>query len=190
MLETLKKSFSFLGFFSILLVVFALPLFAQNQPATTSADMEDQPVEYSLPYPGILPDNPLYIFKAMRDRVVSWFISDPKNKATFDLLQADKRIAAAFALSHERPVNEQLVVTTISKGENYFSESIGQASVARQEGIEINGLLDKLINASKKHEEIVEGISRALSAKETEQIKNEAQRVSDFEKQVAKLRSH
>src|SRR5260221_13808872 len=133
MKETIQKAFSFLGFFSILLVMFALPLSAQQQLSTPSAGMQEKTSDYTLPYPGILPDNPLYVFKAMRDRMVSWFITDPKNKATFDLLQADKRVAAAFAMSKERPVNGLLVVQTISKGENYFSEAISEMEVARRQ---------------------------------------------------------
>ena len=49
---------------------------------------------YLLPYPGMLPDNPLYMLKAMRDRVINFLIADSQKKAEFYLLQSDKRLNA------------------------------------------------------------------------------------------------
>lgn len=186
MMNYLKQTALFVFFFTLLLIVFALPLSAQE---STSSAME-LTVDYSLPYPGILPDNPLYVFKAMRDRVISWFISDPKHKAAFDLLLADKRLSGAFALSKEQPVQEQLIVQTISKGENYFSEAIGQATLAHKQGEEINGLLGQLNDSAKKHLQVIKGIENALSKKDSEQLQLEARRTEQFIKQVAELRSH
>lgn len=178
-----RQIFLFLFFFLFLLVVFALPMSAQSVPASQPS------IDYTLPYPGLLPDNPLYVFKAIRDKLVSIFIADPKSKAEFDLLQADKRLAASFSLSKERPINGQLVVGTLSKGENYFSEALGQASVAKRQGIEINGLLDQMENATKKHLQIISGIEHSLSQKDSEQLASEANRVREFVAQVKKLRS-
>jgi hypothetical protein len=58
--------------------------------ATGSASIEN--VEYYLPYPGLLPDNPLYYLKAIRENIQKFFISDPLRKAQFDLLQANKTL--------------------------------------------------------------------------------------------------
>src|SRR5690348_4919601 len=113
MVQQLRQTISFIVFFSLLTVIFALPMFASTLSSSDSASAD---INYTLPYAGLLPDNPLYIFKAIPDKIVSILISDPKNKAEFDLLQADKRLSAAFALSKEHPANGQLVVTTISKG--------------------------------------------------------------------------
>lgn len=182
----LRQSILFLFSLLLLTAVFALPLFADDASSTPSATV----VDYSLPYPGILPDNPLYIIKAMRDKFVSFFISDPKEKAAFDLLQADKRIAAAFALSKERPSNGQLVVQTVSKGENYFSEAMGQAAVAQKQGEEINGLIGQLKDAANKHEELIIGIKNSVPEKGSEELTGELKRVAEFQKQVIKLRPH
>ena len=80
-------------------------------------------IDYPLPYPGILPDNPLYLMKALRDRVVSIVISDPLKKAQFDLLMADVRLNAAQYLFAKGEEKYSLAETTISKGENYFYNS-------------------------------------------------------------------
>src|ERR1035437_474186 len=67
--------------------------YAQSTP---SAQIRD--VQYDLPYTGILPDNPLYFLKALRDNILNSLITDPLKKARFDLLMADKRLGGAVDL--------------------------------------------------------------------------------------------
>lgn len=181
-----RQTISFIVFFILLTVIFALPMFASPLTSTDSAAID---INYSLPYPGLLPDNPLYIFKAVRDKIVSILIADPKNKAQFDLLQADKRLSAAFTLSKQQPVKGQLVVDTVSKGENYFSDAVGQAKLAHDEGIEVNGLIDQLENAAQKHQQVILGIENGLPKKDSEQLVLEAKRVANFISQAKKIRS-
>lgn len=57
------------------------------------------PVEYALPYPGMLPDHPLYFLKNLRDRIIELLITDPINKAEFYLLQADKKLNMSIILT-------------------------------------------------------------------------------------------
>lgn len=57
------------------------------------------PVEYTLPYPGMLPNNPLYFLKKIRDSIIEFLISDPVHKAEFYILQADKKLNMGIALS-------------------------------------------------------------------------------------------
>ena len=91
--------------------------------------------DYLLPYPGILPDSPLYGFKTLRDKIVSIMIGDPLKKAEFDLLQADKRIGAALQLLKTGNKEKQLVaLSTISKGQNYYEEAIEKLAEARKQG--------------------------------------------------------
>ena len=185
-MHLVQRIVAFLFFLLLLMGIFALPLFAQEAIDTPTPT----PVEYTLVYPGLLPDNPLYVFKAIRDGLVRMFISDQKQKATFDLLQADKRLGAALTLSSEKGFSEDLVVQTISKAENYFSYAVGEARVAHQQGEEINGLLDHLITASLKHQEVISGIMQAVSPKEQKALQYELGRVKDFEKRVIDIRSH
>src|SRR5579864_9144959 len=103
-------------------------------PSQTMQQIMQTPVDYTLPYPGILPDNFFYPLKAFRDRVVSFFITDPQKQAEFDLLQADKRLAAGQALLSEKNHNDILISQTISKGENYFGEALTNIAAAKKEG--------------------------------------------------------
>ncbi|MBF8250036.1 MAG: LPXTG-motif cell wall anchor protein, partial [Candidatus Levybacteria bacterium] len=88
-------AFSFLIFLSSFSISFAKSDLAAAQTATPSSNQE---VNYELPYPGLLPDSPLYFLRVTRDKLVSFLISDPLKKAEFDLLQADKRLNAGIYL--------------------------------------------------------------------------------------------
>ena len=110
-------------------------------------------VEYELPYPGILPDNPLYFLKAVRDNVLGFFISDPLKKADFQLLQADKRLAASKVLLDEKKYD--LAITTLSKSGNYFDKAISKAAQAKSQGQNADSVIAKLLQASKKHQQVI-----------------------------------
>jgi hypothetical protein len=58
-------------------------------------------VDYKLPYPGIMPDSPLWPLKDLRDKTIGLFLFDPVTKARYHLLQADKRFAAGLALKNK-----------------------------------------------------------------------------------------
>lgn len=178
------KSLSIIFSLILLVSIFSVPLFASDEnenPVVTS--------DYALPYPGLLPDSPLYFVKAFRDGVVRFFISDLKQKATFDLLQADKRLAAALTLSQQNHFQEDLVIQTISKGENYFSYAIGETKAAKLQGEEVNGLLDQLRDSSFKHEQVIEGTLPKISSSKKQNLERELERVKDFEKMVTSIRS-
>lgn len=110
-------------------------------------------VEYELPYPGILPDNPLYFLKAVRDNVLGFLISDPLRKADYNLLMADKRLAASKALLDEKKYD--LAVTTLSKSGNYFDQAISKAAEAKARGENADPIIIRLLTASKKHQQII-----------------------------------
>src|SRR5258708_61565 len=74
--------------------------------------MENKEIQYELPYPGILPDNPLYFLKTFRDTIVLFLISEPWKKADFDLQQADKLVNASIYLSNEKQVNDTVISST------------------------------------------------------------------------------
>ena len=83
----------------------------KEKEATQSSQPEID--EYPLPYPGILPDNPLHFLKALRDRIILMLMSDPVKEAEFNLLTSDKRIYAAQLLADKG--KGQLSISTLSK---------------------------------------------------------------------------
>lgn len=139
--------------FLLLIILFSfLPVqnsFAQD--ASPSSQVKH--VNYDLPYPGILPDNPLYFLKAVRDNFLAIFISDPLKKAEYDLLMADKRLASSKSLVDLKRYN--LAITTLSKSGNYFDKAIQEAVAAKKQGKNADSILDKLLLSSQKHQEII-----------------------------------
>src|SRR3990167_744470 len=72
------------------IVLFILPVFYfvnYSQQITLTKEK----IQYDLPYPGILPDHPLYVFKTTRDKILEFFTRGNIKKAELYLLFSDKR---------------------------------------------------------------------------------------------------
>ena len=104
-----------------------------------------QNVDYYLPYPGILPDHPLYWLKMVRDRIGLVLTTAETAKAEKLLLYADKRLGAAWALIEGNKV--PLGVSTLTKAEKYLEQTVQ----LRDSFID----KDKLDKAIKKHLEVL-----------------------------------
>lgn len=136
--------------FLLLLLVLPQVTFAKEDEADLSSPSAAV-AQYQLPYPGILPDSPLYPLKALRDRIILFLIADPLKKAEFTLLQADKRLASAEELVKRRIGRESLAESTASKGEKYFSQAVFAAKEAKKQGMDTVLLLRKLLLAASFH---------------------------------------
>ena len=112
-------------------------------------------VEYYLPYPGILPDSPLYKVKAARDRVMLWLGLDGGKKAKRELLYADKRIGAAAALADGGQM--ELAVSTATKAEKYLELAVNRVRKLSGAGKDVKSIKMVLVKAIAKHREILEG---------------------------------
>lgn len=105
--------------------------------------------DYVMPYPGLLPDSPLYIFKAIRDKVISIMIGDSLKKAQFDLLQSDKRIGASVILFEKGNKEQQiLAISTVSKGQNYYEDAIQKLEEAKKQGAGVENTVTLMKRAS------------------------------------------
>lgn len=163
-------------------------MYAQNS-GSQSAVISPTPssVDYTMPYPGLLPDNPLYTFKVFRDRLVSFFISDPLKKSSFDILQADKRLEGALYLQKKGSNYEELVGTTVSKAENYFDQSINAAKQAKSMGEDTHSQLDRLHTAALKHEQIITQMMRGGSPTFKQNLQHQMDRLMNLDKMVNAL---
>lgn len=126
----------------------------------SSSSAEVTPVatksSYFLAYPGILPDNPLYKIKMIRDRLKIWFTGETVEKASLYLLYSDKRLGAGkILIEGGKP---ELGIPTLVKGERYFESAILETEKAKREGKDISLLQNSLKEASLKHEEILNEI--------------------------------
>jgi hypothetical protein len=177
-----------LKFFFILILFFAvlnfpIPAFAQN--ATSEAKFIN--VSYDLPFPGILPDNPLYFLKALRDNLMKYLIADPLKKAEYDLLMADKRLVSAESLVDKG--NYQLAITTLSKSGNYFDEAIQLAAKAKREKENPSDILNRLFIASQKHQLVIYQMSQKTKGEVKYSLELLQVRVKNFQDTVDVVRS-
>ena len=175
----------------LLLILFSFSIaktaFAQDNPSPSPVFSPN--VDYPLPYPGILPDNPLYFIKALRDNVYSFFISDSLKKAQFDLLMSDVRVNAAVYLFAKGESKYSLAETTVSKGENYFYNSLQLVQGGKQQGMDVGDTTSKLITASKKYQEVITGLISKSSGDVKDRLTADLQRAKDFEKTAEGLKS-
>ena len=145
----MKKLFLFL-----LLAVFVFAsgkaAFAQTQDTASSAAY----IKYDLAYPGILPDNPLYKLKVLRERITEFLISNPRDKADYYLLQADKGILATAILIDKKKID--LAGTTALKAENNMTLLTYELYKLTQKPD--SNFINKLKTASFKHQEVLKTI--------------------------------
>lgn len=140
-----------------------------TESAKEAQQQRPQSTEYTLPYPGILPDNPLYALKMLRDRVVGYLISDPVKKAEFNLLQADKRLASAIGLM-DKGGKTALSEETLSKGANYFEEALNKAREAKEQGMDVADIERRLASSARKHVAVLMDMQTELSGDEKEKF--------------------
>lgn len=139
-------------------------------------------VEYYLPYPGVLPDSPLYKLKALRDKVLLVVTFDEARKVEKELLYADKRIGAALALVDGGKVS--LGVSTATKAEKYLESAINRA-VRLSSQRDTKSLLSTLTKAVAKHREVLEIISAKSGGVEKEALQRSLTTVKNLEERLS-----
>lgn len=137
---------------------------ALEMPATAAA----VPVKYYLPYPGILPDSPLYRLKSVRDAVVLFFTQGEEKKAEKELLYADKRIKAAQELVDGGKLG--LGVSTATKAEKYLEKAVLRVEGQMQKGVDMKSMLITLVDATAKHSEILTDLQTKTDGSEQKVI--------------------
>ncbi len=178
------RKICYLVFFVIFLLGFNISFVYSKGSETPSSPAQE--INYELPYPGLLPDNPLYFLRAIRDRAVSFLISDPKKKAEFNLLQADKRLNAGIYLFDKRKVD--LSISTVSKAENYFEEALEKAKEAAKQGMSISDIAGKLKDSSKKHQKEIYLLSQKSPQNLRGNFDSQQERAAKFEIEAESLR--
>jgi hypothetical protein len=142
---------------------------------------------YTLPYPGILPTNPLYPLKMARDKIILFLITDPVKRAQFNLLQADKRMEAAIFLVNQDKKNGKLAVMTIEKGENYYHDAVQQATSLQKEGRNVNDLLLNLDHAATKHIMLMTDLQKILP-QESDELTQLKARMQSYQLQLQQIK--
>ena len=142
------KKLLFLLIFFVLTFYLAGDMHAQKMQGSTASAI----IEYDLAFPGILPDNPLYKLKVLRDKISSYLISDPQKKIEFYLLQSDKGILASAILIDKGKI--KLAQDTLLKAENNLTLITYELKGRFYEKPKPE-LFQKLKLASLKHQEVI-----------------------------------
>ncbi len=153
---------------------------------TVSAQVTPTPqatkIDYYLPYPGILPDSPLYKAKAIRDKVRLWLTFDEGKKAQRELLYADKRINAAMALTEGGKI--ETGIDTATKAEKYLEQSVQRTIKLSKIGQDMTSMLLTLQKATAKHAEILE-LQLMPKTNNNEAVANDLKKAKSLQEQVS-----
>lgn len=126
-----------------------------DRELSNTEDIEEK-VDYYLPYPGILPDHPLYWLKMFRDRIMLTLTKNPVDKYGRLLLYADKRVGAAKVLVEGGKA--ELGVTTATKAGKYLEQAINEFKGINDPGKATPEERERLLKAGMKHEEVLNAI--------------------------------
>lgn len=155
--------------------VSAQEMMAEDVSPTASPSPVMEEVSYELPYPGMLPDNPLYFLKAVRDRIIEILISDPVKKAEFYLLTSDKRLNSGYFLVKKD--KDALGQEYISKSNNYMHKAIMEAAKTGDKGKTVR---ENIKTALLKHEEIATKSLEIIDKKFSSNLQYELKRIEEF----------
>ena len=111
-------------------------------------------VEYSLPYPGMLPDHPLWSLKVFRDRLILFLVRGPSDRANRLLFLADQRLVMAKYLCSKGGFSS--CVVTAHKAEKYLVSALVSGRDAEVRGYNMDGFFETIAKASLVHRELLE----------------------------------
>lgn len=163
-------------------------LVGEEKVATESTTILNENVNYELPYPGMLPDNPFYFLKAIRDGIVKFLINDELKRSKFSLLNAEKRMFAGKLLVDKG--KEALAIETISKSNNYLHEAvvaIDKYASTHPKSTDVKPFILQMNTAIAKHNQIMEDIEKQIDNKNKKTFDVELKRLNLIKKNVDNL---
>lgn len=123
--------------------------------------LSEKKVIYDLPYAGILPDNPLYVLKQVRDFVLEFTTRDQMKKAEMLLVSSDKKIHMAQLLSKKG--KSKLVIQVLVAAEKQSLKIPGLVTSSKQQGVgPKEGFVYRLKLSNVKHREVMEELIKEL----------------------------
>ncbi len=168
----IKLVFALSFFFGFAFIFNLIPAHAQEITSTPTPTPAF--VRYDLAYPGILPDNPLYKIKVLRDKIIASSILNPLKKIDFYVLQADKGILATAMLIDKNKID--LAAETALKAENNMTLITPQLYMLPKKPNK--NFFKRLEAASLKHQEVLKSIIKRVPEDKKKVFEN----VIDFSK--------
>lgn len=172
------------------LFISAHPAFAQELTITTTPVLTPTVTPtYQLPYPGVLPGQPFYFLKTMRDKFWGVLISNSLKKAEFDLLQTDKNFAAAEILFKKKS-DTSLILTTLTDGRGYFEDALKKSAEANKQGMDASDLLKRMQVANIRHQSVVFDMTHTNNKDDQKKYYSELEKVKQLGRKTSQFITH
>ncbi len=152
--------------FCLLLFPFA---FAQESAPLSNPNPSPGPAEYILPYPGLLPDHPLYFLKRIRDTILGVLITHPVRRAEFHILRSDKKLNMSVFLLEKN--NPEISVQALNESAKSLKDAYNLTlEIPAAYTLEVANLEDKLEKSIVKHIEIADAIHSQVGDEQRNQV--------------------
>lgn len=166
------------------LVVLTFPLGAASAQQITSFQSE-RVEDYHLPYPGLLPDNPLFVIKHIRDTVQLMTAGSPQERAAILVQFADKDMAASVKLFEKG--KHKLSDERASRAGQRLQQAFEIAASERFDAVEDKKELLTLIDKSnRKHIETIEELMKNAPQGQVQQLEKLRQGSLELRSRLAK----
>lgn len=156
---------------AVLMVVFLANTAGTLHTVSAQTITQFEKVEdYDLPYPGLLPDNPLYVLKTMRDSVQLMLAGTPLEKAKVYLQLADKNVASAVELT--RKGKHTLAVERVHKAQNLTTKAISAVEKEKESmnEDERKQFIELIKKSNLKHRETIEMLMKEAPTGQVEAL--------------------
>ncbi len=148
----------------LIIPVLALLLVA----GTASAQTDNEPQA------GLVPGNPLYVLDVMSEGVGNFFTFNDVSKAERYLSQASERLAEARELSDTDKPDK--AVETTKKYEEKLVMAMEKAEKAKADGKDTDAVLQKIADATSKHQTVLAEVLAKVPEQAKEVIQNAMER--------------
>lgn len=171
--------FAICFWFAHLFQVYAIYDDIKNQKNSRNLSVN---ISYLLPWPGILPDHPLYVIKKIRDILVLKLLKTPQKKLANYILQADKGIYATLLLVNKG--NITLAKKLALRAEHNYTLAVTEYTNLVYTGQEIpESIRYAMLQSPLKHQEVLQVIIDRLQSDENDTFRQ----VLDFSKRNLNL---
>lgn len=186
--NTLMRQKRLVEIFSVFIFFISIffALFISTAHAQEEIKIESKKISYDLPYAGMLPDNPLFFIKNIRDKILEFATRDQIKKARLYLLFADKRIRMAIELSEKG--KWELTIVSVEEAEQYLAKIYPLLVVAQKQGMSSGD--DFILNlklSTEKHREVIESLFKKIPQGERVKIEESLSANQKISKELSSL---
>lgn len=158
---------------------------APTVQAQTITGFDTRVMDYQLPYPGLLPDNPLYLIKSLRNSVLLLVTTDDLEKAKIMLNLSDKRMAMAKPLADKGKLS--MSVESVIEAEELFERMLPVVAKIEDQNKRSEFLIE-IKKANLKHREEIETLMKEIPQGEIEELQKLIEKNIEIEKQISAIK--